>query len=141
MKSPEVPKTVPLTARLRIEGPDIIVHDARRLLVDVLVENLPTKEWQITLSIERPVQTDPCTSLDLLGRLFDDLVSQTIEGAELIVRAIPANVSRPIPHGSSEKRSFLQSPSIMVWPILVQRKVGKLGNGDRRHDERELDNE
>lgn len=44
---PEMTEAVPLTRALRIERPDIIVHDARWLLVDVLVKELTAEERRL----------------------------------------------------------------------------------------------
>lgn len=40
----EMTEPIPLTGRLRIECPDIIVDGSRRLLVDVLVKELTAEE-------------------------------------------------------------------------------------------------
>ena len=45
-----------LTTALGVEGPGVVVDDARVLLVDVLVEGLAAEEGQGSLGVERPVQ-------------------------------------------------------------------------------------
>lgn len=47
-----------LATTLGVESPDIVVNDARRLLIDMFVENLTTEEWNVVLSIQRPIQRD-----------------------------------------------------------------------------------
>ena len=54
-----MPQTVPLRGDLRVEGPDIVVDDARGLLEELLVEDLPREERLVGLCVERPVERDP----------------------------------------------------------------------------------
>ena len=61
-------------ADLRVEGPDIIVHDPRRLVDELLVEqcagevSLTTARVRVQRSIGRDAHAGP----DLLGRGSDD---------------------------------------------------------------------
>ena len=54
----EVAQTVPLRAGLRVEGPDVVVDDARRLVQDLLVKGLAAEEGQVALRVEGPVEAD-----------------------------------------------------------------------------------
>ena len=47
-----------LTAALSVEGPDVIVDDSWWLLIDMFVEDLPSEERHVVLSVQRPVQRD-----------------------------------------------------------------------------------
>lgn len=47
----EVAQAVPLGGRLRVEGPDVVVDDAGRFLVDFLVESLPAEEGEVALGV------------------------------------------------------------------------------------------
>lgn len=106
-------QTVPLTARLCIEGPDVVVDDSWWLLVDVLLEGLASEEGYIGLSVEGPIEVDSRTGLDLAGGRLDDVVGQAIEGAELVVFAI-------------------QAPRVVMRAVLVEGKGGELRDA-RRH--------
>lgn len=50
-------KSVPLTGRLSIECPDIIVDDARWFLINILVKELAAEE-RCLLSVQGPVEGD-----------------------------------------------------------------------------------
>lgn len=55
----KVAQPVPLAGNLGVEGPDIIVDDARGLLEEVVVKELALEEAGFfTLSVERPVERD-----------------------------------------------------------------------------------
>jgi hypothetical protein len=47
----EMPQAVPLRRRLRVEGPDVVVDDARRFLVELLVEGLAAEEGEGALGV------------------------------------------------------------------------------------------
>ena len=47
-----------LAAALGVEGPGVVVDDARLLLGDLLVEGLAAEEGQRALRVERPVERD-----------------------------------------------------------------------------------
>ena len=68
----KVAQAVPLRRRLRVEGPDVIVDDARRFLVQFLVESLPAEEGQRALGVQRPVEADAGAGADFFGGGGDD---------------------------------------------------------------------
>jgi len=103
----EMAETVPLRRRLRVESPDIIVHYARRFLVQFLVESLAAEEGLGALSIERPVEADTGAGLDLFGSGGYYLVGETVESAELVVCSV-------------------ETPGVVVRAVLVQWEVRKL---------------
>ena len=86
----KVAQAVPLRRRLRVEGPDVVVDDARRFLVQLLVESLATEEGQRALGVQRPVEADARAGADFFGGGGDDGVGQAVEGAELVVGAVEA---------------------------------------------------
>ena len=47
----KVAQTIPLRGRLRVEGPHVVIDDARRFLVQFLVERLAAEERQRALGI------------------------------------------------------------------------------------------
>lgn len=51
----EMTEPIPLTGRLRIECPNIVVHNSRWFLINVLVKELTTEE-RCFLSVKRPVE-------------------------------------------------------------------------------------
>lgn len=71
----EVAQAIPLRRRLGVEGPDVVVDDARRLLVDFFVELLAAEEGQVALRVERPVDVDAYACGDFVGGCFDDRVA------------------------------------------------------------------
>ena len=77
-----VAEAIPLGAALRVEGPDVVVDDTGRLLVDFLVEGLPAEEGDVFLGVQGPVESDTDAGLDLAGGGFDDVVGEAVEGAE-----------------------------------------------------------
>lgn len=68
----KVAQAVPLGRRLRVESPDVVVDDARRFLVQFLVESLAAEEGQRALGIQRPVEADACAGADFFGGGGDD---------------------------------------------------------------------
>lgn len=56
----EVAQAIPLAGDLGVEGPDVVVDDARGLGEEVLVEELALEEARLlALGIEGPVERDP----------------------------------------------------------------------------------
>lgn len=86
----EVPQAVPLGGGLRVEGPDVVVDDAWRFLVELLVEGLAAEEGQRALGVEGPIEADARASFYLFGGVGDDGVGEAVEGAELVVGAVEA---------------------------------------------------
>ena len=105
----EMAEAVPLRRRLCVESPDIVVHYARRLLVQFLVECLTAEEGLGALCVEGPVEADASTSFDLFGGEGYYVVGETIESAELIICSI-------------------ETPGIVVRAILVQWEIGEFGD-------------
>ena len=89
-------EAIPLGAALRVEGPDVVVDDAGGLLVDFLVEGLPAEEGDVFLGVQGPVESDTDAGLDLAGGGFDDVVGEAVEGAELVIFAVPANTQHAL---------------------------------------------
>jgi hypothetical protein len=85
-----MPKPIPLRRALRVEGPDVVVDDPGRFLVDFFVEGLAAEEGKVGLSVEGPVEADAVAGLDLGGGGFDDVGGEAVEGAELVVFAVAA---------------------------------------------------
>ena len=77
----EVAKAVPLTGRLGVEGPDVVVDDAGRFLVDFFVELLAAEEGEVGLGVEWPVEVDAHAGCNFCGGGFDDVVCQAVQGA------------------------------------------------------------
>ena len=85
----EMPQAVPLAGRLGVEGPDVVVDDARGLLVEVLRKGLAAEEGLVGLGVERPVEVDPGAGLDFAGGGGgDDGVGEAVERAELVGGAV-----------------------------------------------------
>jgi hypothetical protein len=68
----KVAQPVPLRRRLCVEGPDVVVDDARRFLVQFLVESLAAEERQRALGVQRPVEADAGAGADFFGGGGDD---------------------------------------------------------------------
>jgi len=64
-----MPQPIPLTTRLRIKRPDIIIHDPRRLVDQLLVEGRAGKVRLVAARVhrQRGVRRDSRASTDLLG--------------------------------------------------------------------------
>lgn len=85
----KVSQPVPLAAALGVEGPDVVIDDPRRFLIDVLVELLPAEDGQVALGVEGPVDVDSMPGLNFVaGGGFDDVVREAVERAELVVLAV-----------------------------------------------------
>lgn len=104
-----------LTAALSVEGPDVIIDDSWWLLVDMFVEDLPSEERYVILSVQRPIERDsgfiaceliwrqghslyisfalPFTSLDLLRSFFDQIICKAIQKAQLVFFSIAGILS------------------------------------------------
>jgi hypothetical protein len=52
-----MPQAVPLGRRLRVEGPDVVVDDAWRFLVELLVEGLAAEEGQGALGVPARIRS------------------------------------------------------------------------------------
>jgi hypothetical protein len=105
----EMAEAVPLRRRLGVESPDVIIHYARRFLIQFLVEGLTAEERLGALGIERPVETDAGACLDLFGGGCYDFVSEAVKSSELVLCPV-------------------ETPGIVVRAILVQWEVGELGD-------------
>lgn len=57
-------------------------------LVNFLVELLATEEREIALGVEWPVDVNADASLYLVGCGFDDVICETVQGAEFVVFAV-----------------------------------------------------
>lgn len=84
-----MPEPVPLTAALRVEVHDVVVDDSGGFLVDFGVEGLAAEEREVGLGVERPVNVYSVPGLDFGYGGGDDGVGQAVEGAELVVGAVP----------------------------------------------------
>ena len=93
---PEMSKSIPLRARLRIQCQDIIIDCSRLLLVDLLVELLPAKARHFR-HVHGPISGDP----DPVDYLFCgsqcSFRGETIEHSEFVFGAkeTPGVASRP----------------------------------------------
>ena len=74
-------EAVPLCATLGVEGPDVVVDDAWRLLVDLFVEGLAAEEGEVALCVERPVEANADAGLDLACGCFDNVGREAVERA------------------------------------------------------------
>ena len=71
---PEMPEAVPLGGGLGVEGPDVVIYNARGFLVDFFVELLAAEEGEVGLGVEGPVDVDAGAALDFFGCFFYDVV-------------------------------------------------------------------
>jgi hypothetical protein len=90
-----VAKAIPLTTRLCVEDPYIVVHYSWWLLIYILFELLSAKERDVGLGIEWPVKVDASASLDLRCGCLYDIVGEAVERAQLVIFAISEVVSGP----------------------------------------------
>lgn len=93
---PKVAEPIPLRRALRVEGPRVVVHNPRLLLVHVLLEHLPPEERFGPLEVQRRVQRHPHAGFDLAGRRGGDHCGRLpVEEPQFVVLAVRAPCIEP----------------------------------------------